>query len=109
MLRFAADAITGFSIRPLRIASYLGFACSLATVLLILFVLFAYLAGRTVAGWASLSIIFLAFASIQFILMGIMGEYIGRLYMEAKRRPLFVIQDIRACSNHSTSGADDDR
>jgi polyisoprenyl-phosphate glycosyltransferase len=94
MIRFALDAITGFSNRPLRLATYFGLIFSLATLVMIVFVLGLHLAGKTIAGWTSLALIMLAIASGQFLLMGVMGEYIGRLYIEAKRRPLFIIQEI---------------
>jgi dolichol-phosphate mannosyltransferase len=104
MIRFAVDAITGFSIRPLRLAVYAGFAASLATVFLMGYVLIAYFSGHTVSGWASLSMLVLAMSSVQFLLIGVMGEYIGRLYMEAKHRPLFVIQDIASSAGLRQSG-----
>jgi dolichol-phosphate mannosyltransferase len=94
MVRFAVDAITGFSIQPLRLAVYAGFTTSFATVVLMTYVLIAYLTGHTVSGWASLTLLILAMSSLQFLLIGVMGEYVGRLYIEAKHRPLFVIQDI---------------
>ena len=96
MIRFAVDAITGFSIRPLRVASYLGFSFSLATLALMVYVLFGYFSGHTVSGWTSLTLIILAVSSVQFVLIGVMGEYLGRLYIEAKRRPLFIVQDVVA-------------
>lgn len=96
MIHFAIDAITGFSIRPLRLATYLGFVCSLVTVIAMFYVLCSYLAHWTVSGWTSLTLLILAFASVQFILLGVMGEYIGRVYIKSKRRPLFIIQEVLA-------------
>jgi glycosyltransferase involved in cell wall biosynthesis len=97
MIRFAVDAITGFSVRPLRIASYLGICFGIATLLLIAYVLVHYYLGNAVAGWTSLAVIILALGSVQLFVAGVMGEYLGRLYMESKRRPLFVIQEV-VCS-----------
>ena len=96
MIRFAVDAITGFSIRPLRIATWLGLSFSLASMLLMAYVFIAYLLGHTVSGWTSLTLIILLVSAVQFILMGVLGEYVGRLYVEAKRRPLFIVQEVLA-------------
>ena len=94
MVRFALDAITGFSVRPLRIASYLGIGSSLLTILLLIYVLIDYVTGHPVKGWTSLAVIVLTLGSVQLLVVGIVGEYLGRLYMESKGRPLFVIQEV---------------
>ncbi len=96
MLRLAVDAITGFSIRPLRMAAYAGLCCSFATVLMLIYTLIEHFTGRTVEGWTSLAVIVLAIGSVQMLIIGVIGEYLGRLYMEVKGRPLYVIQDIVA-------------
>ena len=101
MIRFAIDAITGFSVRPLRLASYLGFCFGIATLLLLAYVLVGYFLGHTVEGWTSLAVIILALGSVQLFVVGVMGEYLGRLYIESKRRPLFVIQEV-ICSTELT-------
>lgn len=98
MIRFAIDAITGFSVRPLRMASYLGICFGIATLLLQAYVLVQYFLGKTVEGWTSLAVIILALGSVQLFVAGVMGEYLGRLYIESKGRPLFVIQEV-VCSN----------
>jgi dolichol-phosphate mannosyltransferase len=94
MIRFAIDAITGFSVRPLRLASYSGILFGIATLLLLLYVFINYFAGHSVEGWTSLAVIVLALGSVQLLVAGVMGEYLGRLYVEAKGRPLFIIQEI---------------
>lgn len=94
MIRFAIDAITGFSVRPLRIASYMGILSGIATLLLLLYVLVHYFIGYSVEGWTSLAVIVLLLGSAQLFVAGVIGEYLGRLYVEAKGRPLFVIQEI---------------
>ena len=96
MIRFAVDAITGFSIRPLRLATWLGLFFSLASMVLMTYVLTAYLFGQTINGWTSLTLIILMVSAVQFILMGVLGEYVGRLYVEAKKRPLFIVQEVLA-------------
>lgn len=98
MVRFAVDAITAFSIRPLRFATYLGLCFGVLEIFMIAFVLIEYARGDTIAGWTSLTVIVLAVGSIQLFVAGLMGEYLGRLYMESKGRPLFIIQEI-ICSD----------
>lgn len=94
MLRFALDAITSFSVKPLRLAFYIGFTVAGLSLLLMAYSFVAYFEGRTIRGWASLTSILLFFLSIQFVLLGLIGEYVGRLYLEAKHRPLFVVQGV---------------
>jgi polyisoprenyl-phosphate glycosyltransferase len=94
MLRLAVDAITGFSVRPLRIALYLGFFVGACTLLLLIYVLSRYYLGHNVEGWTSLAVIILGLGGVQLVVTGVIGEYLGRLYMESKGRPLYVISDI---------------
>ncbi len=94
MIRFAIDAITGFSVRPLRIASYCGAGFGIAALLLLVYALAHYFTGRNVEGWTSLAVIILALGSAQLLVAGVMGEYLGRLYVESKKRPLFIVQEV---------------
>ena len=94
MMRFALDAITGFSIRPLRAASYLGILTAGFGLLLLVYVLASWANGTVVEGWTSLMVVVLLLGSAQLLMIGILGEYLGRLYIEAKRRPLFVIDQV---------------
>ena len=94
MMRFAADAITGFSVVPLRLATWLGFGFAGFAVLLFLYVLGSWAAGAAVPGWASIMAAVLLIGSVQLIVIGILGEYVGRLYMQAKGRPLFVVDRV---------------
>lgn len=94
MLRFALDALTGFSSAPLKLASHAGLALSAGSVLIVLYILIAWLAGRSIPGWTSLMLVVVVLGAIQMFVLALMGEYIGRLYNEAKRRPLYVIQEI---------------
>ena len=95
MIRLAIDAITGFSIRPLRIASMLGILFALLGLAGVLFSVWGWFFGRTVPGWTSVMVVLLTIGGIQLTVLGIIGEYLGRLYIESKRRPLFVIDEIR--------------
>jgi len=94
MVRFAIDAMTSFSMKPLRLASYLGAVFGIAALGVLSYTLWAWFNDETVQGWASVMTVILALGSSQLFLLGIMGEYLGRLYLESKRRPLFVIDKI---------------
>jgi dolichol-phosphate mannosyltransferase len=94
MVVFAADALTSFSASPLRLASYLGFASALLALGLLAYTLISWAVGATVAGWASLTTIVTFFGSVQLIVLGILGEYVGRLFQEAKQRPGFLIDQV---------------
>lgn len=94
MIKFALDAITGFSTRPLRLASYLGLAMGGVSTLLLFYVIGSYVRGDVVQGWTSLAVIVLVVSSAQLLMIGLLGEYLGRIYLESKRRPLYVIQDV---------------
>ena len=94
MIRFALDALTGFSSAPLKLASHAGLALSLGSVLLIAYIAYAWAVGRNVPGWTSLMLIVVVVGAVQMFVLALMGEYIGRLYNESKRRPLYIVQDI---------------
>jgi len=94
MFRFALDALTGFSSAPLKLASHAGLALSVGSVLIVLYILAAWLSGRSVAGWTSLMLVVVVLGAVQMFVLALMGEYIGRLYNEAKKRPLYIVQGI---------------
>ena len=94
MLRFALDALTGFSSAPLKLASHVGLALSIGSLILILYIAYAWAAGRNIQGWTSLMLVVVVIGAVQMFVLALMGEYIGRLYNEAKRRPLYIVQDI---------------
>ena len=94
MVRFAIDAITSFSIQPLRIASLLGIAFGLLGLLGVFYALGSWMTGTTVSGWTSVILVVLILGGVQLLVAGVTGEYLGRLYMEAKRRPLFIIDQV---------------
>ncbi len=98
MIRLAVDAITGFSIRPLRIASMLGIMFALLGLAGVLFSVWGWFFGRTLPGWTSVMVVMLTLGGIQLTVLGIIGEYLGRLYIESKRRPLYVIDEVRTAS-----------
>lgn len=94
MLRLAIDAVTSFSTRPLRLASLFGFGFGALALVGIAYTVGSWLRGHVVPGWTSITTIFLLMGSAQMFVLGILGEYLGRLYMEAKGRPLFVIESV---------------
>jgi|RhiMethySRZTD1v2_1073278.scaffolds.fasta_scaffold227493_2 dolichol-phosphate mannosyltransferase len=94
MVRFALDALTGFSSAPLKLASHAGLILSLGSLLLILYIAYAWLAGESIQGWTSLMLVVVVLGAMQMFVLALMGEYIGRLYNEAKRRPLYIVQEI---------------
>jgi dolichol-phosphate mannosyltransferase len=93
MIRFAIDGITSFSILPLRIATWLGLLSGLVAIITSGWAVYASIVGETVPGWATIMIAVALAASAQLIMTGILGEYIGRIYEEVKRRPLYVVAD----------------
>jgi hypothetical protein len=95
MLRLAANGVIGFSDAPLRLAIWGGFAVSAFAVLYAGYVVVHWLAGDTslVAGWASTIIIVSFLSGMNMIMTGIMGLYVGRIYAEVKRRPLYVVAE----------------
>jgi dolichol-phosphate mannosyltransferase len=96
MLRFAIDAITGFSTAPLRVSLYVAVAFALFAVLLMIYVLVSWLYLGTVRGWASMVLGMLAFSSVQLFSLAVIGEYLGRIFIQTKQRPLFIIREIVA-------------
>ena len=94
MLRFAFDALTGFSSAPLKLASHAGLWLALGSVLLILYIAYAWLSGQSIQGWTSLMLVVVILGAVQMFVLALMGEYIGRLYNEAKQRPLYIIQEV---------------
>jgi dolichol-phosphate mannosyltransferase len=94
MVSFAIDGITSFSVLPLRFATYMGMVMILASVGVIVWALVAkYVLHQFVQGWTGIMIVVAVFASVQLLMIGILGEYIGRIYEEVKRRPLYIVGD----------------
>ena len=94
MVRFALDALTGFSSAPLKLASLAGLALSIGSLILILYIAFAWASGESIPGWTSLMLVVVVLGAVQMFVLALMGEYIGRLYNEAKGRPLYIVQEV---------------
>ena len=94
LMKLGLDAVTGFSVKPLRIAVYCGIACSGLSFVILLYALYSWLFRPYVPGWASTMVGMTLIGGVQLLVLGIMGEYLGRLYDQSKSRPLFIIRDI---------------
>lgn len=91
MISLAINAITGFSVRPLRIISVLGFFVSMLSFAGIIWILVQYFNSNTVSGWSSTLCIVCFVSGVQLLSLGVVGEYIGKIYMEVKNRPRYII------------------
>ena len=94
MIAFALDAVTGFSTAPLRMASHIGLWLVLASALLLLYILIGFIGGYAVPGWTSTMLVVVILGAVQMFVLGMIGEYLGRLYIESKRRPLYIVAEI---------------
>ncbi len=94
MLHFALDGITSFSNKPLRAATYLGYITSFLGFLYASSVFVQKLLGHTVQGWATIMVGVLCLGGVQLICIGIVGEYIGRIFTEIKQRPLYIVEQV---------------
>jgi len=94
MMRFALDAVTGFSTAPLRLASHIGLWLVAASLLLLVYIGIGFFTGSAIQGWTSLMLVVVVLGAVQMFVLGMIGEYLGRLYIEAKRRPLYIVSDI---------------
>jgi dolichol-phosphate mannosyltransferase len=104
MLRFSLDAISSFSDRPLQLATLLGFLISTLAFIAIPVVVVLRVLGSYLPGFGSITIVVLLLGGIQLIAIGIIGEYIGRIYDEVKRRPLYLVQSRLNFQAEETSG-----
>ena len=94
MVRLAFDAVTGFSTAPLRFASHVGLALTGATLLLLVYIAVGFFTGTAVQGWTSTMLVVVLLGAVQMFVLGMIGEYLGRLYVESKRRPLYLVADV---------------
>ena len=105
MVRLAFDAVTGFSTAPLRFASHASVILAGASLLLLFYILWGFFEGSPVQGWTSTMLVVTVLSAAQMFVLGMIGEYLGRLYIESKRRPLYLVADIAGpVKGHSTLG-----
>lgn len=93
MLALAFDGITSLSVRPIRMVTGMGVIVSILGFIGIIWAVVVALMGKSIAGWASIVCIVCFLGGIQLLSLGIIGEYIGKTYMETKRRPRYIISE----------------
>ena len=94
MLAFATDGITSFSIKPIRMITTCGFLIFASSILMLRYFLVVHFMGRTVHGWTSTIVSIWAIGGLQLLAIGIVGEYIGKIYLETKARPKYIIETV---------------
>ena len=94
MVSFALEGVTSLSVRPLRMITALGFLVFLASLVMIVYNVFRWATGNTVTGWASLSCSVWLIGGLILLSLGVIGEYLGKLYLESKERPRFLIREV---------------
>ncbi len=92
MLSFAIEGITSFSVKPIRFITWLGFFIFLVAIILLIYFLVIHFIGKTVAGWTTMVVSVWALGGLQLLAIGIIGEYIGKIYLETKSRPKYIIE-----------------
>lgn len=95
MIKFAFDGLTSFSTAPLRLAMWFGYLSSALSFLYLASVFIQYLLGHTVQGWATIMVAVLFLGGVQLICLGILGEYLGRVFNEVKPRPVYIVEELR--------------
>ena len=93
MIAFAMEGITSLSNKPIRYVLLLGALCALLGVAMAIYVIISLVRGHTVAGWASLMMSVWLLGGLQLMALGLIGEYVGKIYMETKRRPKFILEE----------------
>lgn len=94
MIAFAFEGITSFSVKPLRLALILGGAAFLISIVILIYGLIRWALGLTVTGWTSLLFSIWALGGLQLLMLGVVGEYVGKAYLETKRRPRYIISEM---------------
>ena len=103
MIKFAFDGITSFSTVPLKLATWSGYGASMLAFLYLASVFVQWLLGVTVEGWATIMVALLFLGGVQLICLGILGEYLGRIFNEVKRRPMYVVEEVLTSSGESAN------
>ena len=93
MLAFAMDGITSLSIRPIRFITGLGVALFLVSIVLLIYYIIGYFAGNTIEGWATLVVSIWGIGGLELLAVGVIGEYIGKIYLETKGRPRYIVEE----------------
>ena len=94
MISFAVEGITSLSVKPIRLIIGLGFVVFFISIAMLVYVLVRFFLGQTVTGWASVMASVWAIGGLLLLSVGIVGEYIGKIYLEAKARPRFLVEQF---------------
>lgn len=94
MLSFAIQGITSLSVKPIRFVTTIGFSVFFISIIMLIFILADYFLGHTVPGWSTIVVSLWALGGIQLMALGVIGEYIGKIYLESKERPRFIIESF---------------
>ena len=94
MLNFTIDGILSFSNLPIRLAYITSIISIFLLIVLIFYTLLGYFKGNTIPGWTSLTVIILFFNSLNFFILALLGEYIGRIFNETKKRPRYIVSEV---------------
>ena len=94
MCRFALEGITSFSVRPIKMALVFGIMSFLVSIGMLIYCIYEWFIGNTVSGWASLGVSIWALGGLQLLMLGVVGEYVGKIYLETKHRPKYIIESI---------------
>ncbi len=103
MVSFAFEGVTSMSIKPIRMISALGLFIFVASIGMLVYSLIRHFTGNTVEGWTSIAVSVWAIGGLQLLAIGVIGEYIGKIYLETKSRPKYIIDQLK---NFETSGAE---
>ena len=95
MVSFAFEGVTSMSIKPIRMISVLGFFIFLASIGMLSYSLVQHFSGNTIEGWTSIAVSVWAIGGLQLLAIGVIGEYIGKIYLETKQRPKYIIDEIK--------------
>jgi dolichol-phosphate mannosyltransferase len=109
MIKFAFDGITSFSTVPLKIAAWCGYGASALAFLYLASVFVQWILGITVEGWATIMVALLFIGGVQLICLGILGEYLGRIFTEVKRRPMYIVEEVLGATSAREAGHGPDR
>ena len=94
MLALALEGITSLSIKPIRLITGLGFMVFFVSIAMLIYILVRFFMGATVVGWASVAVSVWAIGGLLLLSIGVVGEYIGKIYLETKERPRFIVESF---------------
>lgn len=94
MLSFAMEGITSFSVRPIKMSLALGCISFFVSICMLVYCIYEQVVGNTVSGWASLGVSIWAIGGLQLLMLGVVGEYVGKIYLETKHRPKYIIESV---------------